>query len=69
MLKEQQKFLNLCQEKLVINVVNHWNSDLEMLLHFLEQQPAITDKYTITKIALLVFVSLTVTYYIYKRAI
>ncbi|XP_051804464.1 E3 SUMO-protein ligase ZBED1-like isoform X2 [Acanthochromis polyacanthus] len=42
MLKEKQKLLNLCQHKLVIDVVTRWNSSLDMLECFLEQQPAIT---------------------------
>ncbi|XP_051814940.1 E3 SUMO-protein ligase ZBED1-like [Acanthochromis polyacanthus] len=52
MLKEKQKLLNLCQHKLVIDVVTCWNSSLDMLERFLEKQPAITGEYTITNLCL-----------------
>lgn len=41
-LKEKQKLLQLNAHKLKIDVVTHWNSALEMLERFLEQQPAIS---------------------------
>ncbi|XP_054592246.2 E3 SUMO-protein ligase ZBED1-like [Nothobranchius furzeri] len=41
-LKEKQKLLQLKQHKLTIDVVTRWNSALEMLERFLEQQPAIS---------------------------
>ncbi|KAM8733234.1 E3 SUMO-protein ligase ZBED1-like [Acanthopagrus schlegelii] len=41
-LKEKQKLLQLKVHKLTIDVVTRWNSALEMLERFLEQQPAIS---------------------------
>uniref|UniRef100_A0A3P8QXP5 BED-type domain-containing protein n=1 Tax=Astatotilapia calliptera TaxID=8154 RepID=A0A3P8QXP5_ASTCA len=41
-LKEKQKILNLPAHKLVNDGVTRWNSTLEMLERFLEQQPAIS---------------------------
>ncbi|XP_028254439.1 zinc finger BED domain-containing protein 1-like [Parambassis ranga] len=41
-LKEKQKLLQLKAHKLTIDVVTRWNSVLEMLERFLEQQPAIS---------------------------
>uniref|UniRef100_A0A3P9CVN5 BED-type domain-containing protein n=1 Tax=Maylandia zebra TaxID=106582 RepID=A0A3P9CVN5_9CICH len=41
-LKEKQKILNLPAHKLVTDGVTRWNSTLEMLERFLEQQPAIS---------------------------
>lgn len=41
-LKEKQKLLQLKAHKLTIDVVTQWNSALEMLERFLEQQPAIS---------------------------
>ena len=41
-LKEKQKLLQLKAHKLTIDVVTWWNSALEMLECFLEQQPAIS---------------------------
>ncbi|KAL2102146.1 hypothetical protein ACEWY4_001314 [Coilia grayii] len=41
-LKEKQKLLQLKEHKLTIDVVTRWNSALEMLERFLEQQPAIS---------------------------
>ena len=41
-LKEKQKLLQLKAHKLTIDVVTRWNSALEMLERFLEQQPAIS---------------------------
>lgn len=41
-LKEKQKILNLPAHKLVTDGVTRWNSTLEMLECFLEQQPAIS---------------------------
>lgn len=41
-LKEKQKLLNLPVHKLVTDVVTRWNSSLDMLIRFLEQQPAIS---------------------------
>ena len=40
--KEKQKQLQLKNHKLTINVVTRWNSALDMLERFLEQQPAIS---------------------------
>lgn len=41
-LKEKQQLLQLPQHKLVMDVTTRWNSSLEMLDRFLEQQPAIS---------------------------
>lgn len=41
-LKEKEKLLQLKAHKLTIDVVTQWNSALEMLERFLEQQPAIS---------------------------
>uniref|UniRef100_A0A3Q1BI66 BED-type domain-containing protein n=1 Tax=Amphiprion ocellaris TaxID=80972 RepID=A0A3Q1BI66_AMPOC len=41
-LKEKQTLLGLPLHKLVIDVVTRWNSSLEMLDRFLEQQPAVS---------------------------
>ncbi len=41
-LKEKQKLLQLKAHKLTIEVVTRWNSALDMLERFLEQQPAIS---------------------------
>lgn len=41
-LKVKQKLLDLPSHKLKTNVVTRWNSALEMLERFLEQQPAIS---------------------------
>nr|XP_033467746.1 zinc finger BED domain-containing protein 1-like [Epinephelus lanceolatus] len=40
-LKEKQKLLQLPAHKLTVDVVTRWNSALDMLERFLEQQPAI----------------------------
>ena len=40
-LKEKQKMLQLPDHKLVIDVQTRWNSALDMVSRFLEQQPAI----------------------------
>ncbi|XP_035988251.1 zinc finger BED domain-containing protein 1-like isoform X1 [Fundulus heteroclitus] len=41
-LKEKQKLLQLPAHKLTLDVVTRWNSALDMLERFLEQQPAIS---------------------------
>ncbi|XP_036968503.1 E3 SUMO-protein ligase ZBED1-like [Acanthopagrus latus] len=41
-LKEKQKLLQLPAHKLTVDVVTRWNSALDMLERFLEQQPAIS---------------------------
>lgn len=41
-LKSKQKLLQLPEHKLVTDVVTRWNSSLEMLEKFLEQQPAVS---------------------------
>lgn len=41
-LKEKQTLLQLKADKLTLDVVTRWNSALEMLERFLEQQPAIS---------------------------
>ena len=41
-LKNKQKLLDLPQRKLVTDVSTRWNSALEMLERFLEQQPAVS---------------------------
>lgn len=40
-LKEKQKLLKLPEHKLVIDVATRWNSAVDMISRFLEQQPAI----------------------------
>ena len=40
-LKEKQKMLQLPDHKLVTDVQTRWNSALDMVSRFLEQQPAI----------------------------
>ena len=41
-LKDKQQLLQLPQHKLVMDVTTRWNSSLDMLGRFLEQQPAIS---------------------------
>ena len=41
MLQEKQKLLQLPEHKLIIDVQTRWNSALDMLSRFLEQQPAV----------------------------
>ncbi|KAL2079757.1 hypothetical protein ACEWY4_011180 [Coilia grayii] len=41
-LEQKQKLLQLPQHKLVVDVITRWNSSLDMLERFLEQQPAIS---------------------------
>ncbi|XP_034047686.1 zinc finger BED domain-containing protein 1-like [Thalassophryne amazonica] len=41
-LKEKQQLLQLPQHKLIVDVTTRWNSSLDMLGRFLEQQPAIS---------------------------
>lgn len=40
-LKEKQKLLQLPEHKLVIDVATRWNSAVDMISRYLEQQPAI----------------------------
>ena len=40
-LKEKQKMLSLPEHKLIIDVQTRWNSALDMLTRFLEQQAAV----------------------------
>lgn len=46
MLKAKQSLLNIPDYKLIIDVATRWNSSLEMITRFLEQQPAILSALT-----------------------
>lgn len=46
MLKAKQSLLNIPEHKLIIDVATRWNSSLEMITRFLEQQPAILSALT-----------------------
>lgn len=45
-LKAKQSLLNIPEHKLIIDVATRWNSSLEMITRFLEQQPAILSALT-----------------------
>lgn len=46
MLKAKQSLLNIPDYKFIIDVATRWNSSLEMITRFLEQQPAILSALT-----------------------
>lgn len=49
-LEAKQKLLQLPQHKLVMDVITRWNSSLEMLERYLEQQAAVTATLVSTEI-------------------